>query len=621
LRYILDVLLPGLAHVRHYLRGSGPWRVGSDFACDIIVRARGVSRSHLELRLEPGGAIQFRDLASTNGTFLDGHRAEAGTFCVGGILTLGEAQLVLQETITEALPLEAGAAGVTVTGSLDLQIREERSALEGPARRLPFLSMVTVMERILEVKASGLPYQALCEVFAEAMGCAAAKCYEIGEKQITLQAIKGEFPDDVMSAQIVQAAAFIQRPTTFEILSPPGPPLRAVVVPVLSETRHLSFVGVFANGHDPMREGLEAALMTPVALRFLLQWIETGDQQKGAVARLQGEVQALRQGTHDGAGLEPILGRSPAILAALDAADRAADTKMSVLLLGETGTGKELFARRIHALSRRAAMPIVPVNCSIIPESLLESELFGAERGAYTGSDRQRRGFFEEADGGSLFLDEIGDMPLALQPKLLRVLEEGRIYPIGSPRGKAVDVRIIGASNQDLRSLIREGRFRRDLYYRLAQCIVELPPLSARNGDVAVLAVAFLQRANREMGKSIQGFEEEALSLLTRSPWPGNVRELLATVRRLVVMGSGPTISSGLVRRALNLGAAAQDSNLEGLWDRDWQAAKDEFEREYFLRRLRANQGPVSALAKDLKVSRPTIYIKLKKLGLSSEGA
>lgn len=617
MRYELEITLPGLACIHYHLRGEGPWRIGAEVSCDIPVRARGVSRAHLELSLDGEKGVVFRDLGSTNGTFLDGKRVESGPLPAGTSVGLGEARLILKEAITEGMAFRPELGEVAISGTVDIQVLPGRDGLAGAGRRLPFLSMVTVMERVLELGVPGVPYQALCEVFAEAMACQAAKCYEISGRSLTVQAVCGAFPEERVTAGLAQAAALLPKPTSFEVLEGGPGVLRALSVPVEDGGRRLAFVGVLKEGFDPLRQGLDSFLMVPVALRFLLHWVESLQAQRQTLETLAEEVRRLRSGLPDGSGLEPILGRSPVIVEALDLADAAAQTEMGVLLLGPTGTGKELFARRIHWLSKRNGRPMVAVNCSSIPATLLESELFGAERGAYTGSEARRGGYFGEASGGTLFLDEIGDMPLALQPKLLRVLEEKRVYPLGSSKGRPVDVRVIAASNQDLRAMMEEGRFRRDLYYRLAQMIVELPPLTARREDIPLLAVAFLERANREVGKSVRGFEEEAIRRLMAHPWGGNVRELLNSVKRMVVMAHGESIDAGLIRRALDLqpGHEAEES----WWSQDLRAANDAFEREYLARRLREKTGSMSALAKELGISRPALYIKLKKFGLLAD--
>jgi formate hydrogenlyase transcriptional activator len=237
-----------------------------------------------------------------------------------------------------------------------------------------------------------------------------------------------------------------------------------------------------------------------------------------------------------------IIGSSPALRAVLDDVRIVAPTGATVLIAGETGTGKELIARAIHVHSERRHRPFVKVNCAAIPAELLESELFGHERGAFTGAVAQRIGRFEAADGGTLFLDEIGDMPLHLQTKLLRVLQEQEFERVGGSRTIQVDVRIVAATNRDLKAMVEENRFRADLYYRLAVFPMNVPPLRERRQDIPVLTRYFVQKHARRMGRNIESIPAHAMEALTNYDWPGNIRELQNVMERSVVLSSGPEL-------------------------------------------------------------------------------
>jgi transcriptional regulator with PAS, ATPase and Fis domain len=221
---------------------------------------------------------------------------------------------------------------------------------------------------------------------------------------------------------------------------------------------------------------------------------------------------------------------------------KVADSRSHVLLLGETGTGKELFARAIHAQSQRADRPFMPINCSAIPENLMESELFGYQRGAFTGAVAAKRGLLEEADGGTVFLDEIGEMNQHLQSKLLRVIDDRQIRPLGALQSRQVDIRFIAASNVDIKSAIDGGAFRADLYYRLSVITLMLPPLRSRPGDVPLLAQRFLERFAHELGRRVGAIDPEAMRILESYPWPGNVREVQNVIERAVLIAEEPTI-------------------------------------------------------------------------------
>jgi len=279
--------------------------------------------------------------------------------------------------------------------------------------------------------------------------------------------------------------------------------------------------------------------------------------------------------------------------------EKIASADVTVLLLGESGTGKELLAQAIHKLSGRAQAPFVPINCAAIPETLLESELFGHEKGAFTGAVKQTVGRIESADGGTLFLDEIGDVPLPMQVKLLRFLQDQVVERIGGRKPVQVNVRIVCATNQDLDRMMAEGRFREDLYYRLNEVAVQVPPLRERAADAVILASFFLRRFAGEYGRAVRGFSSGALVAIKDYPWPGNVRELENRIKRAVVMSEGPLLL------ASDLGLAATGEESQSLAIR---AARARAEREVLQLALAQSGSNLSKAAKLLGVSRPTLY-------------
>jgi two-component system NtrC family response regulator len=280
------------------------------------------------------------------------------------------------------------------------------------------------------------------------------------------------------------------------------------------------------------------------------------------------------------------------------------------LLLGESGTGKEMVAMAVHRRSARKDGPFVAINCSAIPETLLESELFGHEKGAFTGAHVQRKGRFEMATGGTLFLDEIGELPTALQVKLLRFLQEQCIERVGGRGTIEVDTRIIAATNIDLKQAMKEERFREDLFYRLAVVVIRLPTLREREGDVLFLAKAFLQKFTHENKRVIAGFNRQALQAIVRYDWPGNVREMENRIRRAVIMADGRHISLS----DLDLTSAAVASGLQG---KGLKEAREQLEREMIERSLARNKGKMSAVSEELGISRPTLYELTEKLGIT----
>ena len=304
-----------------------------------------------------------------------------------------------------------------------------------------------------------------------------------------------------------------------------------------------------------------------------------------------------------------IVGSSPSLQRLLQSIETVAPTGATVLIMGETGTGKELVARAVHRLSRRANRAFVKMNSSAIPAALLETELFGHERGAFTGATNQRAGRFELAHQGSFFLDEIGEMPLELQPKLLRVLQEQEFERLGSSRTQKVDVRMVTATNQDLFDRVQEGEFRRDLYYRLNVFPIRIPPLRERKDDIPLLANHFAQKFAFKMGKEIGAIEKEALNSLLDYEYPGNVRELENLIERAVILSSDGILRVEFLERA-NESKTPDSANTRTLED---------FERRFILQTLSETGwlvGGVNGAAKRLGLKRTTLISKMEKLGI-----
>ena len=301
---------------------------------------------------------------------------------------------------------------------------------------------------------------------------------------------------------------------------------------------------------------------------------------------------------------QAILTRSPLMEDVLRQVRLVAESDSSVLIYGESGSGKELIAQAIHNASRRRTRPFVPVNCGAIPETLLESELFGYTRGAFTGATHDHTGLFQSAHQGILFLDEIGDMPLALQVKLLRVLQEKQVRPLGAAKAVPIDVRIISATHRNLEAELQRGNFREDLYYRLKVVALQIPNLAARREDIPLLATHFLERCAATSQKRVTGFAPEALEVLVQAPWPGNVRQLLNVVEQAVVLSTTPIIPTSLVMQAL--------SNTPGTMP-SLDDAKHHFEQEYLVRLLKITHGNVSQAARLAGRNRTEFYRLLER--------
>jgi two-component system NtrC family response regulator len=324
------------------------------------------------------------------------------------------------------------------------------------------------------------------------------------------------------------------------------------------------------------------------------------------VHALEQENRALQQRQPNEA-MQGIVTSAAEMLKVCRTVEKVAPSNATVLLLGESGTGKELLARAVHQLSTRANERFVAINCAAIPDALLESELFGYEKGAFTGASKQTIGKIEYASKGTLFLDEIGDLPLALQAKLLRFLQERVIERLGGRGEIPVDVRVVGATHQNLEALIQAGSFRQDLYYRLSEISVMIPPLRARQGDAALLAHAFLEKFSQQQNRALKGFTPDAIDAIESYPWPGNVREMENVIKRAVIMAESGQIS------ALDLGLKADAVESQPL---NLRQVRDEAERRAVVRALGRTNGNIVQAAELLGVSRPTLYDLLNRFGL-----
>jgi two-component system, NtrC family, response regulator AtoC len=336
--------------------------------------------------------------------------------------------------------------------------------------------------------------------------------------------------------------------------------------------------------------------------------------------QLAAEANFLRRELCAVYGLGKTLTRSAKMRAVYDSAAKVAPTHSTVLVTGESGTGKELLVNLVHYNSRRVGGPFVKVNCSALPESLLESELFGHEKGAFTNATHRRLGRFELADKGTLFLDEIGEMPPSVQVKLLRVLQEREFERVGGNRTVKTDIRIIAATNQSLPELVEQGKFRGDLYYRLVVVTLEIPPLRERREDVPLLARLFLQRFAQETGRELDDFDPETLAALQRYHWPGNVRELSNVVERAVVMSTGRILFPDDLPPHLSAGWMSARKDETDIWQkRTLRDILKETERETIRQVLTRNRGNRMKTARDLAMSRRALQYKIEEYGLAAE--
>jgi DNA-binding NtrC family response regulator len=377
-----------------------------------------------------------------------------------------------------------------------------------------------------------------------------------------------------------------------------------------------------------------AGLLSAGALAVINTGLDDGalsETLRAILRRRREQVQGrLGRAAEGNARLDDFVSRSAIMVEFLDVARRVVPGDSSVLILGETGVGKERLARAIHAEGPRGAAPFLAVNCSALPESLLESELFGHEEGAFTGATRSRRGLFELAHRGTIFLDEVGDMPLPLQAKLLRVLQEREFLPVGAEQPVRVDVRVMAATNRDLAAEVAAGRFRADLYYRLCVVGLTVPPLRERREDVPALVQSYADHFRAKLGRGASEVAPEALERLAAYDWPGNVRELINVIERAVLLGRGARIevadlpqaiaAPGRARTTSRAAAAEPDREALALpWSQARERALCEFERRYFARLLAECGGRVGETARRAQLDPRSLYDKLRRLGLRRE--
>jgi DNA-binding NtrC family response regulator len=369
--------------------------------------------------------------------------------------------------------------------------------------------------------------------------------------------------------------------------------------------------GTIEQAVQAMQDGAYSYLTKPIELTELDLLI----QRIGERDRLISENRLLREQLVQKYSFTGIIADSPAMESVLNTAGRVAQSRASVLIRGESGTGKELIARAIHYNSPRAARPFIAVNCAALNEHLLESELFGHEKGAFTGADRLRHGRFEAADGGTLFLDEVGDIPIGMQVKLLRVLQERSFERVGGTTPIEVDVRIIAATNRDLDDLIKAGTFREDLLYRLNVVTLEMPPLRERREDIAPLAQYFTSRFGEENHRPAMTWSREAWDIMQRYGYPGNVRELENIIQRAVILARGEIITTDDLPPAMrNLQSEPQANSLDDVSDLPGKV--DRLEKELVLEALRLHNGNQSRAAGQLGLSERNLRYRLKKWGI-----
>ena len=621
----------------HALVATGPVaRIGRNETAELCIRDARVSGTHARL-VRRGEAWFFEDLASRNGSLIerDGQQQVARPnvplpLQPGDRLLLGDRVAPVSIDVSVAsLSASAAAPEATVVASEAIAARPDAlQLLDPPTLR----SLFRLLEDLAEPSEPS-------EVMGRVADTVGARFEGLVELRVLLRQPGGEIRT-VFQRNIEGAGD-----------APPAPPAALLdqamrggeLLLLRPDGRQTPSRGPHRARHAtvvlaPLRAGAEALGVLCVRAHRAtfgppqLAWLGIVSLHLAAsLARahryrrlLDTESQLLEENAHLRAAValrRPIIGRSEALQRALTQLAQVATTDTAVLLLGETGTGKELAARYVHAHSRRHAGPLLPLNCAALPAQLLESELFGHCRGAFTGATRDHRGIFEAAEGGTVLLDEIGEMPLELQVKLLRVLQEHEVRPVGSNRTRSVDVRVVAASNRDLRAEAEAGRFRQDLYYRLAVFPVCLPPLRDRSGDVDLLAEHFREAFSARHGRWIPGFSLEALEQLRAYPWPGNVRELEHAVERAVIVtpDGEPVHREHLSPEITGAPADGPAGAAAELPRGRLREVMEQLERRVVLRELEEHGGNRTHTAAALGISRQALQVKLRRWDLISE--
>ena len=611
--------------------------LGRDATCDIVIEHPTVSGRHALLRAA-GDGYTFTDLGSRNGSAIKPADGAARSLDAGEELTLVAGMTLLLGGADEPVQIAVRAAADPFAPSTLVPGTTAAPATGGRERTIiaaqPLSDLFVAAPDVL----AGLAAEAIASGSAE----------DLAESAVGF--LRALFPHAEGHAVLLAGAGF-----TAEAGDEAPASLEAKAVARDEVVLYEQGDGALPVSESVARAGIQAAVVAPLraggaAHGHLLAWSSLGAavlpasalqqlavaaslvalaasaialRRKGEVARrcLEEENEHLRDESSGGRALDPI-GSAPSFVAAVELCRSVAPADVPLLLLGETGSGKEILARGVHRWSRRGKKSFVAFNCAAIPESLIESELFGHVRGAFTGATTDRPGLFEEADGGTIFLDEIGEMPAVMQAKLLRVLQEGEVRRVGASKPKHVDVRVVSATHRDLPTLVAEGSFRADLMYRLNAVTVRIPPLRERRPDISLLAHHLLGRASALARKTVSGFSPEALGALARWDWPGNVRELENEVLRAVALtpeGAAIrpiTFSPAIAGLDTGVPGHSGEAGVQLSGDMTLREAVEAAERAAITAALEASEGNVSAASRQLGLTRPGLYKVMERLGL-----
>jgi len=573
--------------------------IGRGEGCTLQLSDAAVSRRHLVLDPDPSGGLVVADVPGVNPVWAiaDGNRVGLSA---GARIAPGESFTLGSTTI------QVVAGPSAARGTLELDVRT------GPTPGDELAALAALGERLAACGSLQAVFRTATAWAVEALGCDRALVLSADGSDVLGAAAEGPAPDLAISRAMLRRVlaeqrAFFVRDVSAEpdLANRQSIVARGIRGAMAAPVRDLVFYAEWTGPKGPALPEDRALLLLVCAAQLVaaLGTSATERSQLRAATRAKGTTPAAR-----------MVGTSAAMQRLQVFLERVAQHQATVLLFGESGTGKELAANLVHALSPRANGPFVAINCAAIPENLLESELFGHERGAFTGAVAQHDGVFARAHGGTLFLDEIGEMSLSTQASMLRVLETRRFCRVGGTQEIEVDVRVVAATHRDLRKMVAEGTFREDLFYRLSVIQTRLPPLRERVEDIPDLVRYFAEQLGEAMGRRILSIAPEALEILQRYRWPGNIRELRNVVERALVLGDGPTLEADDLPP--ELAAAAPAGARATVQDRALLVRPlAEIERDAILAALEATGGNKARAAALLGIDRTTLYRKLKDMG------
>ena len=630
LRCISDmhVLLTGIdgpVKGRVWTLSSGRTTVGRDRSNTVFVPDTQISRQHCELVVEEG-AFRLRDLGSHNGTLVNDVQILDTAVEPGDEIAVGGCRFII--TVDAERPAREGVLEIEEVDAVEtasLRMRAERAGAlpAGEAATTWQTKDLAVIQQLAEALGRDEPLDEtlrvcldvlLNELSADIAAVVLRTEQETDDLRVVVSVespcLEGEKPkinrnilDEVLiSGEPLFVGETASGTRADDKESAPTPSCEALICVPLKPADVIRGFLYLDSRSAPMTVGNREQELVLTSAQLMANALSAVDRS-ASVRQENIRLRAATELEHN------IVGKSPQIRRVFAQLSRIAAAESPVLICGESGTGKELIARAIHKNSDRTGGPFVAINCASIPEGLAESELFGHEKGAFTGAHIQKPGPFEQASEGVLFLDEIGDLPRGLQAKLLRVLEEKCVRRLGASKDQAVDTRVIAATNADLAARVKEGTFREDLYYRLAVVTIEVPPLRERAEDIPLLASYFLHQSSRQAPRKVTGFDDRAMTLMARYPWPGNVRELRNCVERAVIMGSGEQIGQDDLPIELLMGPADQSEGGSEL-------SLEFLEKRQIRRVLARTAGNKVQAAKLLGIGRTTLYEKLKQYGI-----